>query len=66
MVTGYTVKATDTTNSGTNGDGNTCTSSDPTDSCTITGLTEGDSYNFSVVATNLDGNSIPGVGSSGS
>ena len=66
VVTRYTVKATDTTNSGTNGDGNTCTSSDPTDSCTITGLTEGDSYNFSVVATNLDGNSIPGVGSSGS
>lgn len=66
VVTGYTVTATDTSNPGSNGDGNTCTSTDPTDACTVTGLTEGDVYTFAVVATNADGHSAPGTWAPGS
>ena len=61
-VTGYTVTAKDLTSPGVHGDGSTCTSNDPTDSCTISGMTEGDSYIFSVIATNADGNGAPAVG----
>ena len=58
-VSGYTVTATDNTNP--SNPSQTCTSTDPTDSCSVTGLTDGDSYTFSVVATNTIGNSNPGT-----
>ena len=55
-ITGYTVTATDTTTTA-NG-GQTCVTTGAT-SCTITGLTNGDTYTFAVVATNINGNSLP-------
>ena len=58
-VTGYTVTAADNTNP--SNPNQTCTSTDPTDSCSVSGLTDGDSYTFSVVATNTIGNSNPGT-----
>jgi uncharacterized protein YjbI with pentapeptide repeats len=57
-VTSYTVTASDVTAPGTDGDGTTCTGTDPTDTCTVTGLTDGDSYTFTVTAFNENG--VPG------
>jgi len=60
-ITGYTVTATDTTNS-LHG-GQTCTSSTNT-SCTVSSLTLGDTYTFAVTATNYSGyTSSPSVAS---
>lgn len=52
-ITSYSVVATDLTNP-VNG-GQTCVGSDPEDSCTVTGLTNGESYTFAVAATNSAG-----------
>jgi hypothetical protein len=51
----YTVTATDAT-TGANG-GQTCTVTGVTGSCTLTGLTNGDSYTFTSTATNPGGTS---------
>ena len=51
-ITGYTVIASDSTNSA-NG-GQTCTTTGAT-TCTVTGLTGGDTYTFVVTATNTYG-----------
>jgi predicted RNA-binding protein with TRAM domain len=51
-ITGYTVTATDTTTP--NNGGETCSTTGAT-GCTVTGLFGGDSYTFSVTATNLAG-----------
>ena len=59
-ITGYTVTATDTTNSANGGQ----TASGASSPITVTGLTNGDSYTFSVVATNSVGNSAPSAASS--
>lgn len=59
-VTSYTVTASDATTPA-NG-GQTCTvtvSSSSKDQCTVTGLTNGDSYTYTVVATNPAGPSEP-------
>ena len=45
-ITGYTVS---------DGHGHTCAGTDPTDSCTVTDLTGGTPYTFTVTATNGDG-----------
>ena len=50
LITGYTATATD-------GDGNTFTCTTDGTSCVIDGLTNGISYNVTVVATNADGDS---------
>jgi len=52
-ITSYTVAATDATSSA-NG-GQTCAATDPTDTCTVVGLTGGDAYTFTVSATNHSG-----------
>lgn len=59
-VTSYTVTATDGTTP-SNG-GQTCTvtvTASSKDQCTVTGLTNGDSYTYTVVATNQSGPSAP-------
>ncbi len=58
-VTGYTVTATDDTDPADGGQ--TCTGTDPTDSCSLSGLTDGDTYTFSVTATNGNGTSTAGT-----
>ncbi len=52
-ITGYTVVAIDSTTS-VNG-GQTCAATDPTDTCTVVGLTVGDAYTFTATATNASG-----------
>jgi len=58
-VTGYTVTAAD--NTSPSNPTATCTSTDPTDSCSLSGLVNGDSYTFSIVATNATGTSAAGT-----
>jgi hypothetical protein len=55
----YTVTATDVTSPGTDGDQTTCQSIVPpeVDTCTLAGLTNGDTYTFTVNATNGIGTS---------
>ena len=54
-ITGYTVTATDATTPAKGGQ--TCAATDPTDVCMVAGLTDGDSYTFTVSATNSVGTS---------
>jgi alpha-tubulin suppressor-like RCC1 family protein len=52
-ITAYTVTAADSTTPGNGGE--TCPWSSGPLSCTVSGLTNGDSYTFTVTATNSDG-----------
>jgi len=59
-VSNYVVTASDATSPGRNGDGATCSYQvgvPEVDQCVIAGLTDGDSYKFTVVATNAIGDS---------
>jgi alpha-tubulin suppressor-like RCC1 family protein len=56
-ITVYTVTAADSTTPGNGGE--QCTSAPPTTNCTVNGLTTGDTYTFTVVATNGNGDSNP-------
>lgn len=56
-VSNYEVTATDSTTPSNGGEA--CSAAAPTTSCTITGLTYGDTYTFSVVAVNGAGSSNP-------
>jgi hypothetical protein len=60
-ITQYTVTATDTTSSG--GGGQTCSPLSGQTTCALQGLANGDVYTFSVVATNLVGNSLASASS---
>ena len=56
-IVSYTATAQDLTNPGTNGDGTTCSytvSAPEIDSCSISGLSSGDTYTFTVTASNSD------------
>ena len=55
-ITSYTVTALDSTNSGRGGE--TCTWTTGPLTCTVTGLTNGDSYTFEVAATNWIGEGL--------
>ena len=57
----YTVTATDTTTSANGGE--TCQATSNTAGCTVTGLTPGDSYTFTVSATNTVGTGISSAAS---
>ena len=58
MITSYRVTATDVSDAGAGGQSCTYTVVTPeTDTCTVTGLTNGDSYTFTAVATNDAGSS---------
>ena len=62
-ITGYTVTASDSTTPANGGQTCTYTVSDPeTDACTVSGLTDGDSYTFTVTATNANGTRNRGIG----
>ncbi len=61
-ITAYTVTATDSTTSGNGGE--TCVWSTGPLTCTVSGLTTGDSYTFTVTATNSVGTSSPSSSSS--
>ena len=61
-VTGYTVVATDTTTPANGGQACAWTTGPLT--CTVTGLTNGDTYTFSMSATNAAGAGAPSVPSS--
>ena len=56
-ITGYTVTATDTTTAGNGGQ----TASGASSPVTVTGLTNGDSYTFTVIATTANGDSPASV-----
>jgi hypothetical protein len=56
-VSNYEVTATDSTTPSNGGEA--CSATAPTTSCTVTGLTYGDTYTFSVVAVNGAGSSNP-------
>jgi len=62
-VTSYTVTAHDQTAPGSPGDGTTCVAgpnlSSNSYACTVVGLTDGDTYSFTVTATNDIGTSVP-------
>ena len=58
-ISQYVITASDTTTP-TNG-GQTCTWRTGPLACTVTGLTDGDGYLFTVVASNAGGNSLPSM-----
>jgi predicted RNA-binding protein with TRAM domain/YHS domain-containing protein len=61
-ITSYKVTAADSTASARGGE--SCTSNSGTLTCTVTGLTDGDSYTFSVTATNSVGTGVASTASS--